>query len=167
MAARIRCQVPELASTAPHLRAAVFREGCITPKTKGRHYVGATRDESRTDVIITNEDHHINPWRAANVLTDVFYQASRFARRDWVAVRCASRDRAPVIGAADNILFCYFAMGSPGFGWTPSVAEIMASIAANDPVQMERTVFAAFVHHALLVYHYATPAFIHRYVTNV
>ncbi|UCH47328.1 MAG: bifunctional tRNA (5-methylaminomethyl-2-thiouridine)(34)-methyltransferase MnmD/FAD-dependent 5-carboxymethylaminomethyl-2-thiouridine(34) oxidoreductase MnmC [Betaproteobacteria bacterium] len=134
----VRGQLSELAPVATRLRSPVCREGYVTPVIRDRHYVGATFDEAHTDTSLTDEDHEANLQRAARILPDAFDNPNLIPGSGWAAVRCASRDRLPVIGAADLNLYCCLAMGSRGFSWGPLAAETLASIVSGAPRPLEQ-----------------------------
>jgi tRNA 5-methylaminomethyl-2-thiouridine biosynthesis bifunctional protein len=136
----VRGQVSEITPVARELQAPVCREGYVTPQVKSRHYVGATYDESRTEAFITDEDHQANRQRAARILPDVFAADSLQAKSGWAGVRCASRDRLPVIGRIGTNVFCCLAMGSRGFSWAPLAADAIASVIAGSPAPVKRSV---------------------------
>ncbi len=136
----IRGQVTEIAVAAAAMRAPVCRDGYVTPPIAGHHYVGATYDKTRTEPILTNEDHALNLHRAAGILPGVFAVQQLDVGSGWTAVRCASRDRLPVVGEIAPNLYCCIAMGSRGFSWAPLAAEVLASCAAGAPSPLERAV---------------------------
>ncbi len=136
----VRGQVTEFIPTNPQLRAPVCRDGYVTPQVGQRHYAGATYDEVRTDALVTDEDHQANLRRAEIILPNVFDQTNLIARSGWAAMRCASHDRLPVIGAIDSKLLCCLAMGSRGFSWTPLAAETLASLVTGAPLPIGHTI---------------------------
>ena len=136
----IRGQVTGVAAVAPGLRAPVCRDGYFTPAMDGQHYVGATFDHARANEVITREDRLRNLQRAASILPGVIDAGSLVAQSDWAALRCASRDRLPVIGQIDDNLLCSIAMGSRGFSWAPLAGEVVACLIAGEPMPLERNV---------------------------
>ena len=135
----VKGQVSGLAPAALRLRSPVCREGYVTPAIRDCHYVGATFDESQSDACITEADHQANLQRATRILPGTFDKSSLVVRSGWAALRCASRDRLPIMGPAVTNLFYCLAMGSRGFSWAPLVSEMLASLVTGDPAPVERT----------------------------
>lgn len=136
-----RGQVTAIRPLVP-LQLPVCRDGYVTPEIQGRHYIGATFDESCSDRLVNEEDHAANRRRAARILPQVIDEERIHVETGWAGVRCVSRDRLPVVGRIDRDLFCCVAMGSRGFSWSPLVGEVLASQIANASVPLERTVLA-------------------------
>jgi tRNA 5-methylaminomethyl-2-thiouridine biosynthesis bifunctional protein len=136
----IRGQVTAITAAAVLLRAPVCRDGYVTPRLGEHHFVGATFDQSRGIAAVTEDDRIENLQRAARILPGVIDAETAIAQSDWAAVRCASRDRLPVLGRVDENLVCCMAMGSRGFSWAPLAAEAVASFIAGVPAPLERSV---------------------------
>lgn len=136
----IRGQVTGVTASVPSLRAPVCRDGYLTPAVGTQNFVGATFDLSRADAVVTSEDRLSNLRRAAAILPGTIRTDDVAAQSDWAAVRCASRDRLPVLGCVEDNLFCCIAMGSRGFSWAPLSAEAVACFVAGVPSPLERSV---------------------------
>jgi tRNA 5-methylaminomethyl-2-thiouridine biosynthesis bifunctional protein len=112
----------------------------VTPVLGIQHFVGATFDKSRENPLVTDEDQVANLARAARILPALFGADDDLARSAWAGVRCASRDRLPVIGEVDASVACCIAMGSRGFSWSPLAGEAVASLVAGTPAPLERSI---------------------------
>ena len=136
----VRGQVSMLPCTGAQARSAVCQEGYVIPGGDGRCLVGATYGEGDTELALRRADHEANLGRARRMLPEAFAASLPAAVDGWVGVRCASRDRRPLIGAIAPGLYACLALGSRGFTWAPLAAELLASEIAGAPRPLPRSV---------------------------
>lgn len=110
----------------------VDRDAWITGSTYGR---------GDTDESLRREDNEANLERVRSVMPrSAQVMEGAFERREiqsWSGVRCASRDRRPLLGSLAPGLWLSTAMGSRGLTFAALCAELMAARLHREPLPME------------------------------
>jgi tRNA 5-methylaminomethyl-2-thiouridine biosynthesis bifunctional protein len=110
----------------------VDRDAWITGSTYGR---------GDTDESLRREDNDANLERVRSVMPrSAQVMEGAFERREiqsWSGVRCASRDRRPLLGSLAPGLWLSTAMGSRGLTFAALCAELMAARLHREPLPME------------------------------
>lgn len=127
------------------LRAAVCREGCITPALSGFHCVGASFGENDPDPLPRGEDDAANLARIERMLPGFTAGLDPAAVVGWVGFRTMSPDRLPILGALgqDEGLYACLALGARGLAWSALAGELVASQITGEPLPLERDLAAA------------------------
>ena len=169
---KVRGQTTELPSTTSlgGLRAVYCHTGYIAPARNGQHCIGATFAMDDADCSVRVADHASNLSRLQNALPDTDRELAALdpaALTGRAAVRCASPDYLPVVGAVPDVpafIATYSALahnarqhiaqaapclpvstahGSRGLTSTPLAAQTLASMICNEPLPLERTLSRA------------------------
>lgn len=134
----VRGQLTRIPQRAPGLRAPVCREGYVTPSIDGWHIAGATYEEGAADASLRTADDSENIARVQRMLPGAFDAVDPASVRSWAGVRCASRDRSPLLGPLVPGVFAILALGSRGFTWAPLAAELVAAQIVGAPLPVDR-----------------------------
>lgn len=138
----VRGQLTLIPQRMPGLRAPVCREGYVTPAIDGWHIAGATYDEGAADASVRAGDDTANIARVQGMLPGAFDMVDPASVQSWAGVRCASRDRSPLLGPLALGVYAMLALGSRGFTWAPLAAELVAAQVAGAPLPVERELSA-------------------------
>jgi len=128
---------------------------CATPVNGNGHFIpnalvdgspawltGSTYGRGDADSRPRDEDHGANLERMGVLVPDVAeVLAARFTQRQvnaWSGVRCASRDRRPLVGLMAPGLGVCTAMGSRGLTFAALSAELLAAQVHGEPWPLER-----------------------------
>jgi tRNA 5-methylaminomethyl-2-thiouridine biosynthesis bifunctional protein len=139
----VRGQVSLLPARLQRLRAPVCQEGYVTPLVGGLHVAGATYDERVPDPVPRDDDATANLVRARRMLPGAFDSVDLRSVKNWVGLRCVTRDRRPVLGEISPGLHTCLALSSRGFTWAPLAGELLASMIAGEPLPIEHSVSSA------------------------
>ncbi|MEX0958008.1 MAG: bifunctional tRNA (5-methylaminomethyl-2-thiouridine)(34)-methyltransferase MnmD/FAD-dependent 5-carboxymethylaminomethyl-2-thiouridine(34) oxidoreductase MnmC [Burkholderiales bacterium] len=140
----VRGQLTLIPRRVPGLRAPVCREGYVTPAIDGWHIAGATYDEGAADASLRTEDDSENIARVQTMLPGAFDAVDPASVRSWAGVRCASRDRSPLLGPLAPGVYAMLALGSRGFTWAPLAAELVAAHITGAPLPVDQGQATAF-----------------------
>jgi tRNA 5-methylaminomethyl-2-thiouridine biosynthesis bifunctional protein len=103
---------------------------------------GSTYGAGDSDESLRNEDNVANLERVREVMPKAAeaMQAAfdRGEHRSWSGVRCASRDRRPLLGTIAPGLWISTAMGSRGLTFAALCAELMAARLHGEPLPLEQ-----------------------------
>lgn len=140
----VRGQISTLAATRPvAVRANICYGGYLSASQPGGHVAGATFQQWRHDTDVTDEDHreilaHLE--REIPALAGCFRVTGGRA-----ALRCAAKDRFPVIGAVPESagLYVSTAHGSHGLISTLAGAEYLADLITGSPHSLSAATAAA------------------------
>ena len=140
----VRGQISLLESPrAPLIKSNICYGGYLSAHNDGGYVAGATFQQWRTDVDVTDEDHQEILgllYKNVPVLTDCFkVQGGRSS------LRCAAKDRFPVIGRVPDSLHTYVstAHGSHGLISTAAGAEYLTDLICGGPVSLSASSAAA------------------------
>jgi tRNA 5-methylaminomethyl-2-thiouridine biosynthesis bifunctional protein len=134
----VRGQLTRIPQRAPGLRAPVCRDGYVTPSIDGWHIAGATYEEGAVDASLRTADDSENIARVQRMLPGAFDAVDPATVQSWAGVRCASRDRSPLLGPLAPGVFAMLALGSRGFTWAPLASELVAAQITGAPLPVER-----------------------------
>ncbi len=180
---KVRGQTTELPATESlrALRTVYCHAGYITPARLGSHCIGATFDMDDADCRVRHADHASNLSQLAGALPESGQELAAFdpaTLSGRAAVRCASQDYLPVVGAVPDVpaftaayrglqqnarrhidhaapclpgLYVTSAHGSRGLTSTPLAAQILASMICNEPLPLERSLSRALAPARFLV----------------
>jgi tRNA 5-methylaminomethyl-2-thiouridine biosynthesis bifunctional protein len=103
---------------------------------------GSTYGPGDSDESLRSEDNGANLERVREVMPQAAeVMQAAFERKEingWSGVRCASRDRRPVLGAIAPGLWISTAMGSRGLTFAALCAELMAARLHGEPLPLEQ-----------------------------
>jgi tRNA 5-methylaminomethyl-2-thiouridine biosynthesis bifunctional protein len=103
---------------------------------------GSTYGAGDFDESLRSEDNVANLERVREVMPEAAQvMQAAFGRkeiRSWSGVRCASRDRRPVLGMVAPGLWISTAMGSRGLTFAALCAELMAARLHGEPLPLEQ-----------------------------
>ncbi len=124
--------------------------GCFIPHIPGfedRWMLGASFERDATHTHTTEADNQANFERLQVLLpaTAAALQAQFAAGKvsAWAGVRCAARDRLPLVGCVASGLWVSTAMGSRGLTFAHLCAELLAAQLHGEPVDLEPPLAAA------------------------
>jgi tRNA 5-methylaminomethyl-2-thiouridine biosynthesis bifunctional protein len=128
------------------LHVPVCREGYVTPASGGFHCIGASYDLHNRDARPSLADHAGNLERLERLLPGFGSGVEARTLNGRVGFRTISPDRMPLVGplslsGADegrDGLFACLALASRGLTWAPLLGEIVACLAAREPLPVER-----------------------------
>lgn len=165
-------EVPATMSLRP-LRTVYCHAGYITPARLGSHSIGATFDMDDADCSVRQADHATNLGQLAGALPEAGHELAALdpaTLSGRAAVRCASQDYLPVVGAVPDVpaftatyrglqqnarrhidlaapclpgLYVTAAHGSRGLTSAPLAAQVLASMICNEPLPLERSLSRA------------------------
>ena len=98
---------------------------------------GSTYGRDDTDASIREEDTRANIDRLRALLPGVAQQLEGSAMRSWAGVRCASRDRRPLVGEVEPGVWVSTAMGSRGLTFCVLAAELIAARIHDEPLPLD------------------------------
>ncbi len=140
----VRGQISTLTASRPvPVRANICYGGYLTAQQPEGYVAGATFQPWRSDIAVTDEDHHAilaHLERAVPSLAGVFRVTGGRA-----ALRCAAKDRFPVIGAVPESpgLYVSTAHGSHGLIGTLAGAAYLADLICGHPLSLSAATAAA------------------------
>jgi tRNA 5-methylaminomethyl-2-thiouridine biosynthesis bifunctional protein len=105
-------------------------------------FSGSTFDAGETSLVPRTDDHAFNLERLNGLAPQAAQQvAPMFASgavQAWTGVRCASRDRRPLLGEIRPGLWVCTAMGSRGLTFAALCGELLAARLHGEPLPLER-----------------------------
>lgn len=151
----IRGQVSYCRSTpaSQQWSRAICHSGYLTPAIEGQHCVGATFDLRDNSQGVRAEDNQRNLAELRQQLPQKWQELGGEnieVTGERVGFRCQSKDFLPLVGPACDAegapiegLYLNIAHGSRGITGTPLCAELIASLVNDEPLPLDRTMFAA------------------------
>ena len=138
---RVRGQVTHLPGARfAALRAAVLRGGYVLPPIEGIAVAGASFDFDDEDASVRAADHEGNLERLERIIPGAAAGIGPATLEGRVGWRAVVPDRLPMLGPIDANapgLYAAFAYGSRGLLWAGLGAELLASLAGNEPLPLE------------------------------
>jgi tRNA 5-methylaminomethyl-2-thiouridine biosynthesis bifunctional protein len=138
----------DAAPTAPW---PVNGHGHFIPRAQGEHgpiwLAGASFQRDETDTALRADDQQYNLQRLAELLPNAKDVAPGAAVHDWAGVRCAARDRLPLVGPVDPLerpgLWLHTAMGARGLSLALLTAELLVARLHHEPLALPWRLVAA------------------------
>lgn len=106
-------------------------------------YCGSTYSRGEEDTSIRDDDTAANMARLRDLLPSVAAQLEGHDVRSWAGVRCASKDRRPVVGEVRPGVWVSTAMGSRGLTFSCLAAETLAARLHGEPLPVDARLAAA------------------------
>ncbi len=112
------------------LRVPLVGSGYVLPAVEGTHWVGASHRRFYTNLQPNPEESRSNLTHFA-ALTE---RPGRAVGTSFVAIRCAGRDHAPLVGRMEPGLYLNLGHGGHGLTQTPLASEWLAAELSAEPI---------------------------------
>src|SRR5262249_30258588 len=137
----VRGQVSVLPSALARVLAVpVCGDGMVAPLPGGGFCIGATIQLNDRDLSVRAADHTENLARADPPPPGFTAGADAARLNGHAALRAATPDRLPLVGALPGTegLHALLGLGTRGLVWAPLCAELLASQLEDEPLPLER-----------------------------
>lgn len=116
---------------------------CVPTDAGPAWFCGSTYGRGDADGSIRDEDTAANLRRLQALLPGLAGQIDPAGVRAWAGVRCASRDRRPLVGEVGPGVWLVTAMGSRGLTFAMLAAELLAARLHDEPLPLDAKLAAA------------------------